>query len=349
MTLDMTDLDLVTKSLFDDESIEGYIALASAPSSVWIASGLAKISASYGASMMQKIGGYPSRLMSSLDYCQTSRLRCLPLLVTLKGSNSDALAVAQAITNRNAPNALVLTGDREGQASRHLMNSNTKVALIAATLPDKDKRFVNCKSIFMLSALTHRVVSLALKTDEGCLIKQNFLTKAFYIVRQKAKNMVGQLTAVERWQERQIIILADGLVGELAITWQSILAESGIATSVCMDIKDYTHGDHLAATRTGTSIFLIIRHESIRSICDIFTKRFKLLYPVFTVDLEYDGTLRYWENLFFACNSVSLLTSALGYPGSRPPKNPVVWAWRGWGEVLCSNSLTKNAINNEII
>lgn len=345
----MTDLDLVIKSLFDDESIEGYDLLASAQSSVWIASGLAKISASYGASMMQKIGGHPSRLMSALDYCQTSRLRCLPLLVTLKGRNSDAIGVAKAITDRNTPNALVLTGDRDGQASRHLMNSNTKVALIEATLPDKDKRFVNCKSIFMLSALTHRLVSQALQTDEGCLINQTSLIRAFYIVGQKAKNLVGQLTAVERWQERQIIILADGLVGELAITWQSILAESGIATSVCMDIKDYTHGDHLAASRTGTSIFLIIRHGSIRSLCDIFTQRFEVLYPVFTVDLECDGALRYWENLFFACNSAALLTSALGYPGSRPPKNPVVWAWRGWGEVLCLNGFSKSAIDKEII
>jgi len=81
-------------------------------------------------------------------------------------------------------------------------------------------------------------------------------------------------------------------------------------------------------------MFLVISYPEIRSICDIFSTRFKSLYPVFTIDLQTDIMHRYWDNLFFCYDVVDGLTSELGYPGQRPPRHPVVWSWRGWGSIL---------------
>lgn len=51
------------------------------------------------------------------------------------------------------------------------------------------------------------------------------------------------------------------------------------------DIKDYTHGDHLAAVRTDNTIFLVIQHPSIEEICQSFVSRFSTRFQVIVVAL----------------------------------------------------------------
>jgi hypothetical protein len=308
--------------------------LAQARSSVWVASGLAKISALYGASLVQKGGGWPSRFITPLEYVQSTRIPCLPILISLRGNHQDAVSVARSMIERADPGGVILTADPEGLASRMLrkeMQGNAVV--VSGELPARDTRFVNCKSIFTLTALTHQLCSRALAPTSFGDINPNAIKTIFHEAQNRSHDLAVFFQRMGDWQSRQLIILCDGVTSELSITWQSILSEAAILTPVCLDIKDYTHGDHLAAGRQNNAMFLVISHQGTRQICEIFSDRFSQLLPVYHLQLHSAGAQRFWENLFCALNTAAELTGLLGYPNSRPPRHPLIWSWRGWGQL----------------
>lgn len=331
--LEDADFDLLTECLGDRAPLPAAVSLRNAPSTVWIASGLAKISALYGLSMLQRIAGVPCRFVTPLEYGQNNRIRCLPVLTSLRGNHRDAVEVAEAIAARGGEDSILVTGDPLGDTSKLLMQSCSRSTMATDELPERDTRFVNLKSILMLSALTHRMVQQSLDHPDECDLSTSELKEAWIRSRQAASDIANQIQAVDGWQEKQLFILSDGMTSELALTWQSIISESGVLSPVCLDIKDYTHGDHLAATRTGNCMYLVISHEGTREVCETFTARFSTLYPVMSLALESCAKHRFWENLFAAANTTALMTRVVGYPNQRPPKHPVVWSWRGWGSI----------------
>lgn len=338
MTLDATDLDLVTSSLLDTTAVAGTGTLRKATSTVWLGSGLAKISAFYGASLLCKHTEKLSRAMTAIEYCQTLRLRSLPLLITLRGTNQDATGIAESIIRRQSEHALLLTGDKNSPAAMMLRGSSVQVDVADASLPERDRRFVNCKSVITLSSLAYRLVRQSIGDSYPSLeIQERALVDTFLRTNEKSVDISSQITAVENWRAKSIIFLSDGMPSELSVTWASILAESGIIQPICADIKDYTHGDHLATSLCGSAIFIVLRHQDISEICDIFIERFASLFTVVTINLESAGAALFWENLFYACNIAGQLSHALGYHGLRPPKHPIVWSWRGWGNISTAN------------
>ena len=328
-----SDIEMLIQRIADPAVLPAALVLKDAPSTVWIAAGLAKISALYGVSMMQRIAGTPSRFVTALEYGQNTRIKCLPVLTSLRGNHPDAVEVAEAIAARGGEGSILLSGDQDGGAARHLQEQGKGSVLAIDALPDRDRRFVNLKSILMLSALTHRMVEQALGYPTECELKPIKLCDAWSRSQHAAINIANQINAVDDWQSKQLFILADGMTSELALTWQSILSEAGVISPVCLDIKDFTHGDHLAATRTGNGMYLVISHEGTREVANTFSDRFATLFPVMMLDLQASISYRFWENLFTASNTTSLLTGLLGYPNQRPPKHPVVWSWRGWGSI----------------
>lgn len=333
MALSRDDLEFSLEKIFEDSPLPTTKMLGETSSSIWIASGLAKGAAAYGASLTQQYFSRPSRMMTALEYCHAARLSCLPVLVTLRGRNQDAADVSTSIVTKEVQNAFVVTGDSTGPASCVLRESNVPTTFIGSMLPEQDRRFVNCQGILLLSALCYRLVSSASSLTTNMLNK-SFLTESFYSAEHGSDAISFGITNVDNWRNRQLVILTAGTNSDLAITWQSILAEAGILTAACRDIKDYTHGDHAAAALSGNCTFLVISFPEIKSVCDIFVNRFKTLFPVFVINLQTDFVHRYWENLFFCCNVADGLTGALGHAGQRPPKHPIVWSWRGWGRSL---------------
>jgi hypothetical protein len=331
MSLDASDLGLVLERLTPHQSQPGAEMLRNAPSCIWLGSGLAKISAFHGAALVGRLCGKPSRAMTPLEYCQTPKARCLPVLLTLRGRNADATGLASAIVSRRAPRAVVLTGDSCGQAASMLQASNVETAVAETPLPAEDRRFVNCKAIFTLSALASRLARASLEHKVPVCARR--LTEAFTRASDKSETLARQIEAAEEWQKCQFFILSDGAPSDLSVTWASVFAESGIVNATCVDLKDFTHGDHLAVSLRGRGIFIVLRHTGIASLCDIFSRRFSSLFPVVEINLQTGGAETFWENLFYACNVTSRLSLSLGYQGGRPPKHPVVWGWRGWGEI----------------
>jgi hypothetical protein len=329
--LEAADLELVNNRLFDEANLPGAELLKNASSSVWIASGLAKIPALHGVHLLHKLTASPARFMTAVEYAQNPRIKCLPILTSLRGKHPDALGVAAAIGSRSVDQGILLTADPLGATAQLLSESLGQCPITSCALPDRDSRFVNCRSILVLSALAQRLVMQAFRTDPDQILKEAHIMTAWQRAQQHAIACGEKLRQLGAAADRHVIILSDGMSSELSITWQSILSESGITTPSCFDIKDYTHGDHLAAARQGNAMYLVLSHANTRDICRIFCERFSTLYPVINIDLTGDPVYRFWENLFAACNVAGIWTGLLGYPDQRPPKHPVVSHWRGWG------------------
>ncbi|MBI6885096.1 hypothetical protein [Pseudomonas putida] len=336
--LEESDLELVVNRLLDKQAGSPNLYLKESTSTVWVASGLAKISAVYGASMMQRVAGAPSRFVSPLEYVQNQKIKCLPVLISLRGDHPDAVEVANSIVDRSVERSILVSCTSMGEAGKILLLRQpaakyAKTGITDAPFPDRDNRFVNFKSILTLSAVANRLVFGAL--DEPDELKVNFkqLYSAWDRAEQAAGRIADQICSVEGWEQKQLIILTEGAYSELGIAWQSVLSEAGIVNPVCLDIKDYTHGDHLVASRTRNAMYLVIGHKGLSSVSRTFVERFSTLFPVFTLDLEGEEQCHFWENLFTVGGAVSCMTGALGYPNQRPPKDPTVWSWRGWGRM----------------
>lgn len=333
MALTLDDLEMIQQRLKDPTDFPAANILEKAFASVWIASGLAKISAAYGAALIEQCIGFPSQLMSPLDYCQKPLLSTLPVLVSLKGQHEDAVSVAQSIINRRTWASVLITGAPDGPAAQKLREGRSTLCIASASFPSRDCRFVNCRSIFMLSALTYQLIKQAFGIRMIGSINDDDLSQAFSRSAEQGQAIAQGIADIDDWQNRHLIILGQGLGSELTLPWQSIFAEAGIATATCFDIKDYTHGDHLAAVRTNNAIFLVVEQPGTEEMVRIFTSRFATRFPVQVVSLKSSGATRFWENLFFCCNTADALTHCLGYGGRRPPKDMSVHSWRGWGRL----------------
>lgn len=334
MALTLHDLELIQQRLADPTELSAALALRKVFASVWIASGLAKISAVYGAALIEQYVGLPSQLMSAMSYCQSPLLRTPPVLISLRGRHEDAVSVAQSIVEKSPSAPILITGDPDGPAAQMLRTGHLEPRIVSADFPQRDRRFVNCRSIFMLSALVYRLVRQAFGPDMIGTIDECDLVQAFLRAAEGADAIEQSILTVEAWQHKQLIILGPGFGSELTLPWQSIFAEAGITTATCLDLKDYTHGDHLAAVQTKNAIFLVIQFPGMEDMVRTFTSRFETKFPVLVVPLESSGPTRFWENLFYCCNTADALTHHLGYGGQRPPKDATVHGWRGWG-TLC--------------
>lgn len=333
MALTWSDLAMIQERMTESAEIPSAAILGSAPASVWIASGLAKISAAYGASLVEQSVGAPSQLMSAMDYCRKPLLRSLPVLISMKGRHEDAVSVAQSIVHRNSPASVLITGDAEGPAAQLLNTGVQASCMVSGGYPARDSRFVNCGSIFMLSALAYQLNRQAFGDDVIGTVDKGNLAHAFSRAAEGAYAIAQGIAATECWERKQLIILGQGLGSELTLPWQSIFAESGILTATCLDLKDYTHGDHLAAVRSNNAIYLVIQQPGTEDMVQIFKSRFCTRFPVLVAPLVSSGPTRFWENLFYCCNVAHALTDLLGYGGQRPPKDPIVHSWRGWGRL----------------
>lgn len=336
MALTLDDLEMIKVRILDKTVLQGVKPLEYAPTSVWVASGLAKISAAYGAALFERYSGRPSKMMTALDYCHKPFLQALPVLLSLKGHHEDAVNVAKVIVKRSIDNSILITGEPEGLAALVLRAGDRPSNIITTNFPERDRRFVNCSSIFMLSALTYQVVKQAFRKDFESICEEQ-LTLSFSRATEASHKITEGIT-LEDLQNKQLIILGQGLGSELALPWQSIFAEAGITTPIFLDIKDYTHGDHLASVRLNNAMFLVIQQPGLEEICRIFVSRFSSRYIVKLISLETMGPIQYWENLFYCCNTADALTNILGYGGQRPPKDPVIHGWRGWGCILPKTS-----------
>lgn len=333
MALTLDDLEMIKERVSDTTPLPAMGALKVAFASVWIASGLAKISAAYGAALIEQYVGRSSQVMTALDYCQKPFLQSLPVLVSLKGRHEDAVSVAESIIRRSSGSAILITGEPEGPAALVLKDSCRAPSIVTASFPERDRRFVNCASIFMLSALSYQSVRQAFGKEVIESIDENMLAQSFSKAAEGAHMIAKSIASIEGWQNKQLIILGQGLGSELMMPWQSIFPEAGIVTPTFRDIKDYTHGDHLAAVRSNNAIFLLIQHQGIEDVCHIFASRFSTRFKVIVVSLESKGAIQFWENLFYCCNTADALTGVLGYGGQRPPKDPIIQGWRGWGSL----------------
>lgn len=294
---------------------------------IWLGSGLAKIAASYGNELCVS-KGISSKFASPLDYAfMPSHIVDIPILVTLAGKGEDAVDTARNMVAR-ANRTGIVTCDRKGDAFRVL--GNTLHYGITGFFPERDKRFINLRSVISLSALAERVV------EEGAATLDS---EAFDLVKlskeaaRLGRKVAMKLSAQPHWKEKQWVILGRGLDNCYRHTWCSLLAEAGVATPVWTDIKDYTHGDHRAASLHKNQIFLLVGEPCTDEFCDIFEERFSTCFPVDRIRLDGDVRTRFWFNLFCALSVTHYLSHKRGYGGKRPPKDPVIHNWRHWGHM----------------
>jgi hypothetical protein len=228
---------------------------------------------------------------------------------------------------------VLITADPTGRAAEQLKGGKTETFLTSLPLPPRDKRFVNLKSVIALSALAQSFVRLVAHDLAPPRIDDNALVATFERTFQLAAETALHISGIVDWQKHHCIILTDGPASPLAITWSSLLAESGVATASVGDLKDYTHGDHTAAILHGNVRFVVLRHTGTAVSSDLFSRRFSTRLQVSVIDLEHSGDMLFWENLFYAAGVVSALSHVLGFQGGRPPRDPEVHQWRDWGSI----------------
>lgn len=327
------DLHLITERLCQPNFIPISKELDKKLGTVWIASGLAKISAFYGSFLMEKYAQRFSRFSTPLSYVQLPTPQCTPILISLRGKHPDSISVINHFLDKNRVDAIFLTADAMGGVASIMKDNKRANNIICTELPSRDKRTVNFNSIFILNSLIHHFVASSLDRRESLNIDVKKIKKIFEKSQTIASDLVSEILNIKDWSTKQFIILSNGIPSEIGITWQSIMSEAGLFTPVCSDLKDYTHGDHSAAVRTRENIYIVISNPKTRLISDIFCERFSLLFPVLYVNLDDSGVYGFWQNLFLAMNCASLLTASLGYTNQRLPKHPTVHNWRGWGDI----------------
>lgn len=80
-------------------------------------------------------------------------------------------------------------------------------------------------------------------------------------------------------------------------------------------------------------MYLVIGNKGLSSVSRAFIERFSTVFPVIPLELDGDERYHFWENLFAVGGSASEMTRPLGYYNERPPKDPIIWGWRGWGRM----------------
>ena len=333
MSTNESDLRLASEYLARSFDGDFSSAFAGTAPLVWIGTGLGKISASYGSSLVHQLTGRTSSFVTPLQFCHSAKSRCIPILVSLRGSNPDVFDTACCIGDQRPRRAVFITADPHNPSVARIPTDRTELFVASGPLPPRDTRFINLNSVIVLSALTDALIRAAVRHKDQSRISEDLLATCFYRTGNAAVDVARRISETEDWQSRHFIILADGIASPLALAWSSILAEAGVATASVTDIKDYTHGDHAAAVLHGNIRFIIIRHSSTSVVADIFYERFSTRFPVSMIQLEHSGALLFWENLFFAASVTSALSHALGYRGDRPPRDTAVHQWRGWGSV----------------
>lgn len=73
---------------------------------VWIASGLAKISAFYGSFLMEKYAQRFGRFSTPLSYVQLPTPQCTPILISLRGKHPDSISVINHFLDKNRVDAI---------------------------------------------------------------------------------------------------------------------------------------------------------------------------------------------------------------------------------------------------
>ena len=333
MALDTSDLEFVVTCLKYQIISENAIAFRNAVPFVWIGTGLAKIAASYGSVRLHQLTGRPSWFVTPLQFCQSTAQLCIPVLVSLRGANTDVIDTASYIRQQQPSQAVLITTDPTGRAAEQLKGSKTETFLTSLPLPPRDKRFVNLKSVIALSALAQAFVRLVAHDLAPPRIDENALVAIFERTSRLAAETALHISGSVDWQKHHCVILTDGSASPLALTWSSLLAESGVATASVGDLKDYTHGDHTAAILHGNVRFVVLRHTSTAISSDLFSQRLSTRLQVSVIVLKHSGDMLFWENLLYAAGVVSALSHVLGFQGSRPPRDPEVHQWRDWGSV----------------
>lgn len=287
----------------------------------WLGFGLAKISASYASDICM---GHDilSNFNSALCYQRYQNCN-MPILVTLGGKGDDIVAMAKNIAEQRKIVGLVTANPKT--KILEIFNKNIVFSHIG-NYPSRDKRFVNLNGIISLSVFC-----------------ESFINKFFHInlpavnlnlskINQYCNQIHLDLIKQPSWQNG-IIILGIGYNTCIEHTWKAILQESGVASVTWQDIKDYTHGDHFFVSLNKNYIFLLIENSQTKTYVDIFEERFSQICQVHRIKLSSDIKVAFWENLFYVSCLTNYLSHYLNYEGKRPPKNSLVYSWRGWGNL----------------
>lgn len=288
----------------------------------WIGSGLAKISASYANDLCIKYK-ILSHFNSALHYRNYQDIG-IPILVSLGGKGDDAIHVAKYMAQHNQ-NVGLITANHQSSILK-IFEQNI-ISAFLGTYPEKDKRFVNLQGIIALSTFCEKFIHYFCINNTLTPIILN-LTNINLIT----SNICEALVSNRFWQN-SIIVLGTGYNSAIEHTWKSIMHESCITHIIWQDIKDYTHGDHLLISQFKNYSFILIENEQTKAYTDIFLERFSTICQVNKITIPLDTRQAFWENLCYVSCLANHLSYYIGYQGKRPPKDPIIYNWRGWGNL----------------
>ncbi|WP_312382403.1 hypothetical protein [Atlantibacter subterraneus] len=309
--------------------VAGRYSVSSEPRMLWLGAGLSKIAASYADELCQHndINSSYNSYLSLINHPGLNKKT--PVIISIAGKHEDAVNAGKLVSSK-CVDVGVVSCDHASELVKVLETCDVNIHGAFIPFPERDKRFINIRSVITLSQGVECYVKRFLNID----VKYQRISEA---VRLQAAKVSAFLAKIPSFSEKNVIILTNGDHGMLQETWRSLLCESGVHSPMFFDIKDYTHGDHRYASIRQNCFYIVLSTPDIKKFVDIFTDRFSELFYVHVIDLPQPISERFWSNLYIALHMTHAMSCYLGYQGSRPEKNALVHSWRGWGEIHTSN------------
>jgi len=306
------------------------LLLREAPASVWLASGLSKTAAEVGRQILTAERGRPTLCLSPRQWLSQPLSPCVSVLVTYRGRNRDAQAVATCLASVKQTPVIVLTGHRNNPAVDVLRRARCRLHVIAAPTHRPESAFVAVRAVIALSALATRLALSAVppvRTEVLHHKLDDLVTKA----NDAAMELVPRITSLPDWQSRTWTVLTSGVPEPMRAAYQSLLGESGLASTSWFDAADFLHGNyHAVLNAPSRSLLLVLTDHTADRLGALIARRLGPLIPVFHVSHPGIPEQSLWCHLLTAVFLTRMLAPAAHISLRHPPRPAAAQHWTRW-------------------
>lgn len=296
----------------------------------WVASGLSLCTAEFGRKIIQDYCGVPGNVYTPLDFITSNIKKCFPVLISYRGKNLDIKSAASKINQAKIKNFLLISGFKNSPVERYSISNKVKVHCLSLPKHKEEHRFVSVLSVFALCALTQR---LAECIKGKILLSFDELELIYDSANVESEKIFHVMTNTLDIKNCKLIALGNGMNSPALNGLKSAFAESGLATIITGDIKDYSHGKYLSAFQEKKVAYLLFEDKFNHNLARIFYSHLSPSFPIIRVNIHETEIGGMWKEIFFIFLLTLRLSNFYGFNLKHPPKPRNMERWSNWGVI----------------
>jgi len=296
----------------------------------WVASGLSLCTAEFGRKIMQDYCNIPGNVYTPLDFATSNVKEFFPVLISYRGKNLDIKSAARKINQTKVKDLLLISGFKNSPVERYSISNNVKVQCLSLPIHKEENRFVSVLSVFALCALTQR---LAERIKGKIFLSFEELELIYDSANEESEKIFYVMTKTLDIKNYKLIALGNGLNSPALNGLKSAFAESGLATIITGDIKDYSHGKYLSAFREKKVAYLLFENKFNHNMANILYSRLSPSFPIIRVNINETEISGLWKEIFFIFLLTLRLSNFYGFNLKHPPKPKNMKRWSNWGVI----------------